>query len=287
MANRKEKRKSRNRRRIIILLAILVVLLSFIGSKRSLAKYVYNAVHNYYLSSKGFYFNCDKITTNYSEYEIENNWSGAESYTITVNLNSKKNDLVFAEPNISYTVSIANSNNIQCTLSKQTGTIVGSAQGGINEDYFTITVDPVAGTTLTSGQSAWVDLVITSTEPYTEVLTGRLIIETGTDDITYEIVDSEDSPYIEVNINNSLDEAKDITLQFDPTVVLLDMTSRFSILSTDEVTQTINGYNYVNSVTSVVNPLETVTVKFYKIDASQNYEYRMGDSTNSVVQMSY
>lgn len=287
MANRKEKRKSRNRRRIIILLAILVVLVSFIGSKRSLAKYVYNAVHNYYLSSKGFYFNCDKITTNYSEYEIENNWSGAESYTITVNLNSKKNDLVFAEPNINYTVSITNSNNIQCTLSKQTGTIVGSAQGGINEDYFTITVDPATGTTLTSGQSAWVDLVITSTEPYTQVLTGRLIIETGTDDITYEIVDSEDSPYIEVNITNSLDEAKDITLQFDPTVILLDMTSRFNILSTNRVTQNINGYNYVNRVTSLVNPLETVTVKFYKIDTSQNYEYQMGDSTSPVVQMSY
>lgn len=76
MTNRIEKRKNRNKRILIILLAVLIAITLFINPKRSLAKYVYNAVHNYYLSSKGFYFNCDKISSNYAEYEIENNWSG-------------------------------------------------------------------------------------------------------------------------------------------------------------------------------------------------------------------
>lgn len=287
MTNRKEKRKNRNKKTIIFLLAILCILIFFTGSKRSLAKYVYNAVHNYYLSSKGFYFNCDKLTSNYTEYEIENNWSGAESYTITVNMNSKKNDLVFVEPNISYDISLTSSNNIQCTLNKNSGVIIGSADGGINEDYFTITVDPVVGTTLASGQTAWIELTVTATEPYTQVLTGRLIMETGSEDVTYEIIDSEDNPYIEVSITNSLDEPTDVTLQFNPNVVLLDMTSKFSINATNSQTQLINTYNYINSVTSSVNSLETVTVKFYKVDTSQNYEYEMGDSITPVVQMSY
>ena len=55
----------------IILLLIAVLILYFIGSKISLAKYVYNAVHDFYLGSKGFFFNSDKLSVNKSEFEIE------------------------------------------------------------------------------------------------------------------------------------------------------------------------------------------------------------------------
>ena len=68
----------------------------------SLSKYIYNAVQDYYLGSKGFYFNSDKLTTDHAEFEIANNWSGAETYTITINLNSKKNDLLFDSTNTQF-----------------------------------------------------------------------------------------------------------------------------------------------------------------------------------------
>lgn len=288
MGERSEKRKSRNKKiNLIILLIILTMLLCIVQIKTSLSKYVYNVVHNYYLQSKGFYFNSDKLSINNSEIEIENNWSGAETYTITVNLNSKKNDLVFAEADIDYAISFTSSENIECSINKTEGTIVGSQNGGINEDYFIVTVNPANGKSLVSGESAWIDIEVTSQKPYTATLSGRLIIQAGSEDITYEIIDSENNPYVEVNIINSLNVAKEVTLQFDPNILLLDMTSSFSINAVNTVTQDIGGYQYVNEVTSQVNALTTTTVKFYKIDPSQNYKYQLGDEKTPEVKLKY
>lgn len=285
---RNEKRKSRNKRiNIIILFIILTILLYFVQTKTSLSKYIYNVVHNYYLQSKGFYFNSDKLGITNSEIEIENNWSGAETYTITVNLNSKKNDLVFAEADIDYTIQYTNSENIECSISKNSGTIIGSQNGGINEDYFIVTINPASGKSLVSGEIAWIDIEVTSSKPYTATLSGRLMIQVGAEDITYEIIDSENNPYIEVNIINSLNEEKEVTLQFDPNILLLDMTSRFSMNAVNKVTQDIGGYQYVNEVTSKVNALETTTIKFYKVDPSQNYEYQLGNEKVPEVKLEY
>lgn len=285
---RSEKRKSRNKKiNIIILLMVLTILLYIIQTKTSLSKYVYNAVHNYYLQSKGFYFNSDKLSIYNTEFEIENNWSGAETYTITVNLNSKKNDLVFAEADIDYTIQYTTSDNIEGSISKNEGRIIGSQNGGINEDYFVVTINPATGKSLVSGEVAWIDIVATATKPYTATISGRLIIQAGAEDITYEIIDSVNKPYIEVNITNSLNQQKDVTLQFDPNILLLDMTSRFSMEATNVVTSNIGEFQYVNELTSKVNALETTTIKFYKIDPSQNYEYQYGDENTPVVQLTY
>ena len=279
--------KRRRNNRIIKLLILLIILLLLIPGIRSLSKYIYNSVQDYYFGTKNFYFNSDKLTTTGSEFEIANNWSGAETYRITVNLNSKKNDLVFAESDIDYTISCTSSSNITYSLSKTSGTIVGSNNSGSNEDYFIVTINPANGTGLANGTQAWVDLEVTSTSPYVETLSGKLYVGVGTEDISYEIIDAVDNPYLEVKITNSLATNKPVTLTFDPTVIRLDMTSRFELNATNEVTQNINNYAYVNSVTSVVNSLETETVKFYKLDASQNYAYQPGDTGTPVVTMTY
>ena len=281
------RRKRNKNSKIIILLIVLVILTFLVPVMTSLSKYVYNAVHDYYLGTKGFYFNSDKLSSNHSEFEIANNWSGAETYSITINLNSKKNDLVFAESDINYNISIAGSDNIECNLSKTSGTIQGSASGGINEDYFIVTINPKNGTALKNGESTWVEIEVTSTSPYTATLSGKLYVGVGTKDISYEIMDSVNNPYLEVNITNSLDVAKDITLSFDPNVVLLDMTSEFRLKSTSITTQLIKNYNYVNKVTSNLGSLETTTVKFYKVDPSKDYTHQVGDTENAVVQLTY
>lgn len=281
------RRKRKNNNRIIPILIVLVILIFLVPTMTSFAKYVYNAVHDYYLGTKGFYFNSDKLTSNHSEFEIANNWSGAETYQITVNLNSKKNDLVFAETDIDYEISFTNSDNIVCSISKTSGTIRGSASGGINEDYFIITINPANGTGLANGVQTWVDIEVTSTSPYVATLSGKLYVGVGTEDITYEIIDTPDNPYLEVNITNSLDTGEDVTLSFDPNVILLDMTSSFRINATAIATQDINGYAYVNTVTSYVGSLETTTVKFYKVDLSQDYTYQAGDTGTPVVILTY
>lgn len=285
MTRRSRKRKNNNR--IILLLIVLVILIFLAPAMTSLSKYVYNAVHDYYLGTKGFYFNSDKLSSNHSEFEIANNWSGAETYTITINLNSKKNDLVFMESDIEYEISFTHSDNIECSISKTSGTIKGSNSGGINEDYFIITINPANNTSLPNGATTWVDVEVKSTSPYVATLSGKLYVGVGTEDITYEIIDAPNNPYLEVNITNSLNEGADVTLTFDPNVILLDMTSSFRLNATALTTQDIGGYSYVNSVTSYVGSLETTTVKFYKVDSSQDYTYQLGDTSTPVVTLAH
>lgn len=285
MTRRSRKRKKNNR--IILVLIILIILAFLIPTMTSLSKYVYNAVHDYYLGTKGFYFNSDKLSSNHTEFEIANNWSGAESYSMTINLNSKKNDLVFAEPDIDYEISFTHSDNITCSISKTKGTIVGTANGGINEDFFIITINPANGVGLANGVQTWVDIEVTSTSPYVAKLSGKLYVGVGTEDITHEIMDSANNPYMEVNITNSLNEGKDVTLTFDPNIVRLDMTSAFRLKATNIKTQEINGYSYVNAVTSYVGSLETTTVKFYKVDPTQDYTFEIGDTETPQVTLSY
>lgn len=281
------RRRRKNNNKIIPILIVLTILAFLVPIMTSLSKYVYNAIHDYYLGTKGFYFNSDKLSSNHSEFEIANNWSGAETYTITINLNSKKNDLVFAETDIDYEIEYTHSDNIECTISKTSGTIIGSANGGINEDYFIITINPAAGTSLPNGATTWVEIEVTSTSPYVATLSGKLMVGVGTEDINYEIMDSVNNPYLEVNITNSLNTGKDVTLSFDPNVILLDMTSKFTLNSSAKTTVQINGYDYVNTVTSYVGSLETITVKFYKVDSSQDYTYQAGDTKTPVVTLTY
>lgn len=281
------RRRRKNNNRIIPILIVLVILAFLVPTMTSFSKYVYNAVHDYYLGTKGFYFNSDKLSSNHSEFEIANNWSGAESYKMTINLNSKKNDLVFAETDIDYNISFTHSDNIKCSISKTSGTIGGSASGGINEDFFDVIIEPVDKVGLPNGTQTWVDITVTSTSPYTATLSGKLYVGVGAEDITHEIIDSPNSPYMEVNITNSLNTGEDVKLTFNPNVVLLDMTSSFRINGTEITTEEINTYDYVNTVTSYVGSLETTTVKFYKVDPTQDYTFQAGDTGTPVVTLTY
>ena len=259
--------------RIFFLLILLVILIYITPKFVSTAKFVYNMVREYYLSSKDFYFSSDKLSLNHTEYEITNNWSGAETYVVTINLSSKKNDMAFTESDINYQVTFTKSDNIACTLSKSSGTIVGSDNNGVNEDYFLININPVQGTTLGEGETAWVDVTVTSTSPYSQTLSGRLKLEVGSADVTYEIIDAVNQPYLTVNITNSQSVGANVTLHYNPQVLLLDMTDRFYINASDSTSQQLNNYTYLNSITSYVDSLSTTKVKFYKIDATQNYSF--------------
>lgn len=282
MRKNKNERKTKKRsiKLNIIKLLIIVVILIFITPKFvSFARYVYNFAYEHYIASKDFYFTSDKLGDPYTEYEVTNNWSGAESYTVIVNLSSKKNDMALTIADIDYTVSATHSNNITCTLNKNSGTIVGTGNSGSNVDAVTVTIEPANGVALPTNAEVWVEVTATATSPYTKTLRGKLIFEVGASDISYEIIDAPNQPYLTVNIVNSTATAANVTLSYSPTVVLLDMTSRFYLNSSANTTQAINSYNYINSITSSVNGLSTSSVKFYKTDSTQDYSYSGGSAT--------
>ena len=291
MKDRKiNRRKRRNRAKAnLILCLILFVIVIYITPKFfSFARYVYNMAYEHYLVAKDFYFASDKLSLSHSEYEVTNNWSGAETYQVIVNMSSKRNDLAMTEADITYSITYTCSDNITCTLDKTSSTIVGTGNNGVNEDAFTVNINPANGTALNDGEIAWVDITASSTSPYTQTISGKLIFEVGTSDISYEIIDEANSPYLTLNIINSTSSNTNVTLSYDPTVVLLDMTSRFYLnTQTTFNTQTLNNYSYINNITSPVSALSTTSVKFFKTNSANNYSFLAGSPGTPVITLTY
>lgn len=290
------KKRKLNKKRIIIISIVLMLL--FITA--TYGRYIYNGLRNYYLSTKNFYFNSDKLSEEEAYYQLDN-WSGVEPITVTFNMNSKKNNIVASPDNITYEIEFECSSNVTCTSTKQTGLIMN----GTNTDTFTITMTPIV--TLGDGDSVWLEVETTATSPYTKTLSGMFTINVGEIGLSYEIVDSIGNPYLDFNITNTIDyykvtrafgthqvndrieiseflsltpenkykcSAATITLTFDPTLFRLDMTNEAYLQAYSTTTTTLSdGYDYINSVTFRTEALSSTSVRFYKLNTNNNYTY--------------
>ena len=88
---------------------IYIILIILIGSSASYAKYAYLDIKDYYLSTKGFYFNCDKLSSKGANIEMTN-WSGVGQYEVTFNMNSLSNSKVKSTSDIYYNIGTQVSN---------------------------------------------------------------------------------------------------------------------------------------------------------------------------------
>ena len=285
-------KKKRKLKKIVYVFIAIGLLLVIFGS--TYGRYIYLELKEYYLSTKNFYFNSDKLTVGRAIYQVEN-WSGVDSYNISINLNSYKNNLEVSDSDISYQLTYECSQNVTCHLSKNSGTIYTST----NTDNVVATITPV--TSLSEGDSAFIEVTASSTSPYTKTIRARFILNVSISGLAYEIEDEVDRPYLNFNITNTLDyytivtpfgnyHANDkidmttyanltaenkakcksalITLTFNPNVVVLDMTNEFYLKATNYTTTTVGGYSYINSITFNVDAISSAQVKFYKIDAT-------------------
>ena len=290
-----------NKKRVII---FSVLLLTFVTA--TYGRYIYNGIKNYYLNSKKFYFNSDKLSEDNAYYQLDN-WSGVEPVTVTFNMNSKKNNILSSPLNIEYDIEYTCSSNVTCTSTKENGLIMS----GSNEDYFTITMTP--NTIMRNGDSIWLEVSTSATSPYTKTLSGRFTINVGEIGLSYEIVDSTGSPYLDFNITNTLDYYKVIeafgdysvgdrieiseylslqesekpkctsaliTLTFDPTLFRLDMTNEAFLQAVRTTNTTLSdGYDYINSVTFRTDAISSTSVRFYKLNTNNNYTYPFVNNT--------
>ena len=262
-------------------------------------RYIYNGIRNYYLSTKSFYFNSDKLSENGAFYQLDN-WSGVDPVEIKFNMDSKKNNSLASTLNIEYSITIECSTNVTCTSTKNSGILMN----GVNTDNFTVTMTPIG--TLNNNEQIWLKVKTKATTPYQKELNGYFVINVGEIGLSYEIVDSAHSPYLDFNITNTLDyykvyEAFDghtvnqkieiseylaltsnkekcassrITLTFDPTVFRLDMTNEAYSRMVRSTTSTLSdGYAYLNSITFNMDALASASVRFFKLNTSQNYTY--------------
>lgn len=220
----RERKKTRIRRKnvgikklilfLILIFIIIQLIRIIIPASVTFSRYVYSVIRSYYLSSKEFYFKSDKLSNTTAYFEADN-WSGVDSYEITVNMNSRKNNIEASkddiEYNISYEYEVYHSDGkkydnkddlIDFYISKTSGVIRTSAN---NRDYFDVSITPKSGMKLDDNDYIYIKLEAHSTSPYEETLRGEFKINIGNLGMSYVVEDQAYSPYLEVRITNTLD----------------------------------------------------------------------------------
>lgn len=290
-----------NRKRFILICLLFIFLLPL---TTSFGRYTLNNIKEFFNRSREFYFYSDKLGKDNPLFLIDN-WSGVDDYTIIINMNSRENNILGAKYDINYNISYTCTNNAICTLSKTAGVIPASS----NTDTFTLVVTPNAK--LDTGDEVKISITAIADSMYEETITGEFVLRVGKEDITYKIEDSENSPYLNVNITNTksfyvVDEAFDtyekgtsltidqylaltaekqnkchsaiITINFNPSLVVMDMTNSNYLNATQVSKTTLNGYEYINGITFKVDAISSTTLRLYKVNVSQNYT----DSTSII-----
>lgn len=293
-----------------ILLFILVLIASFgIGT---LAKYVLEEFHSYYINSKYFYFTSNRLKENNPLYQV-NNWSGAGSFTISFDLISEKNSLVYNDFDVPYSVTYNCPENVTCSLSSSTGTIYNTSH--THSDTVILSVNPER--LYTENESITIHIEATSLSPYVKTISADFQYVVGKSGITYEIEDEPNRAYLVMKVTNAINYctvissfgtytvgntipnnvyrtlsatdkpkcvSKNITLSFNPNTLLIDTTNSL-IDSGTYTTTTINSVSYINQLTYPIAPMSTVAIKFYKIDTANNYTYPL-ENASSVISVS-
>ncbi len=297
------------RNQIIIVTLIALSLLSFIII---FGRYLTNNVSNFFVRSKEFYFFSDKLSEDNSIYQVDN-WSGVDDYTITINMNSRLNNIESATYDIGYDISYTCSDNAICQLSKTQGII----NADTNSDFFNLTITP--NTQLKDGDKVVVDVVVNSTAPYKKTLKGRFTFVVGKEELTYQITDNSQDPYMLLSITNTLTyytvkEAFDsfhvgdrididtylslledkkskcysaeVKIEFNPREVLFDVTNSVYSDATNITTTNIDGKTYINGFTIKIDAISSREIRFYKVDVNQNYTYPNGSNDKSIITVS-
>ena len=302
-----------NKKKLLCLYLIVFFLLP-IGY--TFARYAYTEIKTYFLKTRKFYFNCDKLSERGSVIEMTN-WSGVGQYSITFNLNSYSNSLLSSDEDINYNIQYTCSNNVVCSIenNKTNGTITTQTK----TDSFTIVITVPTETTLHDKDRVELHVTASSTSPYEKTLVGTFRLVVGYYGLSHEIEDSRNNPYLNVRITNTLDyyvvreafsgyavnnqidiptyqalsnnnkekcASAIVTLTFDPTKILLDMTSQEYQEAESVVKQTINNHEYIKSISFKIDVLSSKQIKFYKIDTTKDYTYP-NNNNNSIVNVSY
>lgn len=289
---------------------IVVISLSILVLGTTFGRYVYNAIHNFILESQGFYFSSSVLSQNNSGYKI-NNWDGVNSYSITIDVNNRKNDLAYTKSDIEYDITLECSSNVTCTKSKDTGVIYKDS----GSDSYIITMTPKG--TIDDDEVVTINTSVKSTSPYIKTLSGTYVIGIEKRGFSYSIQDAVGEKYLTLELNNSIsyyqvkevfdtyrvgdkisldtyklltDEKKkkcfsaDITLSFDPNVIVLDMTDTnyLNRVANSERIMNLNNYNYIRGFEFHELANSNQEIIFYKKDSSKDYTYPITNNTSIV-----
>lgn len=271
---------------LLIILSSLIIIRIFI-SGISLAKYAGNSIWNYYLGTKGFYFNSDVLTSS----NVNNNWDGSSIHFDIKNSNSR---LIATDYDINYkvTCNIKDNSNAKCFLNNtNTNTLTGvlssykecvdlsgntnvssmdyqacidngyeyRAKETIKDMYFDINSDDNSQI-----NSAVVEVILESTYPYKKTIINEFILTRGLDESgKTNLIYDEYEDYSRVIINNTFTEDKCIKLSWD--------SNKFRINKDGIINYNVDNNGYINEVNVNISSKSLKNFIFYRVDNKINY----------------
>lgn len=297
----------KHKRLSIGILCFIVILLLF---SVSFGRYIKNMINNYILETKAFYFNSSVLAVNGKNFSISN-WDGVNSYTLTIDLNNRKNQDRHTTSDIIYNIDVSCSETVHCTVSKTSGILREDS----STDTYQIVVSPIGN--IKEGDLVNVSTSVTSTFPYSKTMSANYTIGVEKSNFSYEITDSVNSKFLNAIFTNSvsyyqveeafgsynvgdtisLDEYKFlsdaerdkcfsaiVTVEFDPKKLLLDMTDKSYLnrLSTNYEEKTIDGYKWVSKFSFKVDASSSNTILFYKDDITKDYTYPIVNNSSII-----
>ena len=301
----------RKHRKISILVLVSLVIVFTISMV--FGRYIHNILNQYLLETKGFYFNSSILNVNGKNYLI-NNWDGVNTYTLTVDLNNRKNDDRYTKSDISYSVNVNCPSTVTCTLSKSSGVIHPEDE----TDSYQVFVTPRQN--FYENDTVRVETSVTSNHPFQKTMSATYTIGVEKSDFSYEIEDAVNNKYLIIRFLNSIsyyqveeafgsysvgdqisleDYSKlsatnkskcfsaKVTVEYDPSVLFVDMTNDLYLhrLQSPYQEQTIGGHQYVSKFAFKVNASSSSEIIFYKDDITQNYTYPIVNN-QSIIQVS-
>lgn len=200
-------RKKISKVNLITMIVIILIIVSYFSS--SFGRYALNFVNDFYLRSKEFYFYSNKMLATGKTVTI-NDWPGTDDYYISVEMNSRENNLLVARNDITYTISYKDaSSDVQIFLPQEVNrTIYGSESTATvkNTDSFEVRVHPIRA--LQNGEAVYFTLEATSTSPYVKTLSAVYTLVVGKAQLTYKIIDEPGQPFFDVDITNAMESYK-------------------------------------------------------------------------------
>lgn len=269
-----------------------IILLVVLTRGITYAKYVSDAAFNYYLGSKGFYFESDDLASTQSKV-TDTSWDGEK---VTFNIKNSSNKYIASETDITYeiTCTIEEENTTKkCLLNgteKSTITAKLSASlGCLNEtddgvDTSSFTEDKCSKYTWTylptssehyfeivdteenEINNATVVITAKSTSPYEKEISAKYILTKDSSDIgSLSLKYESKTNYENVIITNSYNEDKCLKLTWNPENLIIDEDSN------DYISYKTNDASYINEIIFKVSKKNSINYSFYKTDTTKTY----------------
>ena len=226
-------------KKILIIVALIILSIFLVNFTKAL--YTSNSIWDYYLNSKGFYFESD-YNKNIGVYNF---WDGSE---VEFNISNAKEGK-YTEDDIEYEASCIASNDTICKINGNDiykSTIKG---GSIRSERLYLDIESLK-------DDIEVQLVIKSIFPYKKTIKNKILLHKDSNIVgsyDYEFINYEN--YSLLNISNYYSEDKCFNVKWNVGDIKVS-TSNINVLGTDS-----NGY--VNEFAKNVSKNETVSIKFY------------------------